>query len=255
MKWNPELYLKYKNERTQPYIDLVRRIPLEFPKRIIDIGCGPGNSTAVLAERYKNCYILGLDNSENMIETAKKQYPNLDFMLFDAGTDEYTIGKFDIVFSNACIQWISNHPKLLKNMMSLLNAGGVLAVQIPINLNEPIHQIINELSASPRWRDLIGNARIFNILPTEEYFSIIGSLSEDFEMWETIYYHRMKSHAEIMEWYMGTGLRPYLQKLNEDDRREFLKQVYQEVVKAYPLQTNGEIIFKFPRFFFIANKS
>ncbi len=143
--WNSEQYLKFKNERTQPAMDLVNRINIDSPKKIIDIGCGPGNSTQILAQRFHNAYIVGVDNSLNMIETARRDYPNLDFKTCDASKDLSTLdNNFDIVFSNACIQWIPDHSQLLENMMGLLKPGGILAVQTPMNYNEPIHKIIGE---------------------------------------------------------------------------------------------------------------
>lgn len=253
--WNSAQYLKFQKERTQPSIDLCRRIECENPKRIIDIGCGPGNSTAVLSERFRNSYILGADNSQNMLEKARNDYPYLDFKLFDAGAEDYSgIGKFDVVFSNACIQWIPEHKKLLKRFMSLLNEGGEIAVQTPMNYTQPIHTIIGEISRRSEWRNKFDEPRIFHTLAREEYYDILSEISSDFEMWETVYYHRMKSHDDIMEWYRGTGLRPYLQALNTADGEEFQRQVYEEVVKVYPTQKNGEVIFRFPRLFFIAKK-
>ena len=136
MNWNSEQYLKFKNERTQPAIDLANRISVQNPKKILDIGCGPGNSTEVLRRKYPDAYILGVDKSEEMIKTAKEKYPNLDFQICDAGAELSKLDHdFDIVFSNACIQWVPNHPQLLREMLGLLNENGVLAVQIPMNLD------------------------------------------------------------------------------------------------------------------------
>ncbi|MGN0114516.1 MAG: methyltransferase domain-containing protein [Acutalibacteraceae bacterium] len=253
-QWNADKYSEFINERTQPAIDLANRISLDNPKKIIDIGCGPGNSTRVLANRFFGAHIVGADNSQDMIDKAKGQNPDLDFMIFDASGDFSKFGEYDIVFSNACIQWIPNHSSLIKNMMSVLKVGGVLAVQTPMNYNEPIHIIIKELAASEKWKNKIKNPRIFYNLTQNEYFDILSELASDFTMWETVYCHRMPSHSSIMEWYKGTGLRPYLQALSDTDAADFESDVYSEVVKAYPIQANGEIIFRFPRFFFTAIK-
>ncbi len=254
-EWNAEQYTKFIKERTQPSIDLVNRIETDNPCEIIDIGCGPGNSTKVLADRFKSAHIIGADKSCNMIDKAKTQYPQLDFMLFDADKDFPELSqKFDIVFSNACIQWIPNHHKLIKNMMDILNDGGILAVQTPMNYKEPIHIIISEITESRKWKDKFKNPRVFYNLAQEEYFDLLSETASDFSVWETIYCHRMASHKSIMEWYKGTGLRPYLNALSEADAREFESEVYNEIVKAYPIQVNGEIIFRFPRFFFMAVK-
>ncbi len=251
--WNSEQYLKYENERTQPAIDLANRIYIDVPKKVIDIGCGPGNSTQILAQRFPNAYILGIDNSPNMIETAKRDYPNLDFKTCDAGKDLSMIDNdFDVVFSNACIQWIPNHNQLLKNMITLLKPGGILAVQTPINYKEPIHKIIEEVSTSEKWKSEFSNPRTFYNLTQSEYFDLLSEISSDFYMWETIYFHNLKSHKDIMEWYRGTGLRPFLNVLTDEKKRLFEQDVFDRVMQEYPTQKNGGIIFRFPRFFFIA---
>lgn len=254
-KWNSKQYLKFVKERTQPAIDLANRIELENPVNIFDMGCGPGNSTKVLSDKFPNACVTGGDNSQNMIDEAKSKYSNLKFIHFDACSDFDKIDKkFDVVFSNACIQWVPNHPVLIRNMMSILNDGGMLAVQTPMNYKEPIHIIISEITKSKKWRDKFSSPRVFYNLTQSGYFDLLSEVSSDFSIWETVYCHRMKSHADIMEWYRGTGLRPYLSALDTDDAAEFEREVFEEIVKAYPIQSNGEIIFRFPRFFFTAVK-
>lgn len=253
--WDSSKYLKFGSERTQPAIDLVNRIHFERPKKIADIGCGPGNSSEVLAQRYKDADILGIDNSPAMIEAARAQHPNIRFMQCDASKDLNSLGKdFDIVFSNACIQWLPDHNTLLKNMMRLLKPGGVIAIQTPMNYQEPIHQIIKQISTSQKWSSEFENPRIFYNLTQSEYYDLLSDIASDFCMWQTTYFHKMKSHSDIMEWYRATGLRPYLNVLSETDKLDFEKDIYNELISAYPKQKNGEIIFRFPRFFFIATK-
>lgn len=254
-EWNAKQYTKFIKERTQPAIDLANRINIANPQEIIDIGCGPANSTRVLHKKFPKAHITGADNSENMLKQAKDSNPELDFILFDASRDFPRLeNKFDVVFSNACIQWVPNHKKLISDMMSILKDGGMLAVQTPMNYKEPIHIIISELTESKKWKDKFANPRIFYNLTQGEYFDLLSEVSSDFSIWETVYCHRMASHTSIMEWYKGTGLRPYLAALNEHDALEFEHDVYKEIEKAYPVQANGEIIFRFPRFFFTAVK-
>lgn len=253
--WSANQYTKFIKERTQPAIDLANKITLSNPRKIIDIGCGPGNSTRVLADKFNDAYIVGADNSQNMLDKAKSLNPDLNFMLFDASRDFTDIKeRFDVVFSNACIQWIPNHRELIKNMMGILNDGGMLAVQTPMNYQEPIHLIIGELIKSRKWKNKFANPRLFYNLTQGEYFDLLSEVTDDFSIWETVYCHRMPSHESIIEWYKGTGLRPYLNELSEHEAEEFEREVYNEVVKAYPIQSNGEIIFRFPRFFFTATK-
>ncbi len=253
--WNAELYSKFLKDRTQPSIDLANRIMSDNPKSIIDIGCGPGNSTRVLKDKFPNARVIGVDSSKDMIKTAESNYNDIEFMMFDAGKDFDKLNdKFDIVFSNACIQWIPNHEKLLKNMMSILNDGGIMAVQTPMNYKEPIHRIIEGLVYSDKWKNYFHNPREFYNLKQEEYFDLLSKISSNFTIWETVYCHRMPSHESIMEWYRSTGLRPYLSALSEKKAAEFEKDVFEQVEKEYPVQENGEIIFRFPRFFFTAAK-
>lgn len=253
--WNSDLYLKFKKERTQPSVDLANAIKTENSKRIIDIGCGPGNSTAVLKKRFPNAHIIGADFSPNMIEKAKADYPDMDFILFDATRDfEKLEDKYDVVFSNACIQWVPNHKKLLSDMMSILKPNGVLAVQVPMNFEEPIHKIIAEVITRKEWADKIGNGRQFYTLKESEYFDVLSDISSDFTMWKTIYMHRMPSHQSIIEWYKSTGMKEYLAVLSDEDKIKFETAVFNEVKKYYPVQKNGEIIFRFPRLFFTSVK-
>lgn len=251
-KWNAEQYLKYAGERTQPAIDLATRIPVEAPERVVDIGCGPGNSTEVLARRFPDAHILGVDNSPEMIEAAREAHPQLEFALCDATTGLEALGTgFDVAFSNACIQWVPDHPALLRRMLALLRPGGTLAIQIPYNFEEPIHRIIAEVSRI--W--LAGqNPRIFYTLAAGDYYDLLAECASSFSIWQTTYYHVMRSHEDILEWYRGTGLRPYLALLAEADRPAFEQDILTRVRAAYPRQRNGDILFRFPRLFMLATR-
>lgn len=255
MKWNAEQYLKFEQERTQPALDLIARIPLHDPQKVLDIGCGPGNSTQQLQKRFPYAEVVGIDSSEEMIKTASAHYPNIKFLLCDATKDLLALNKaYDVVFSNACIQWVPDHPNLLKNMMALLNPGGVLAVQTPINEQEPIHQIIKQTVSEEKWVSSFPNPRVFYNLSVGAYHDVLAELSDHFSIWQITYYHTMHSHQDIMEWYRGTGLRPYLSLLKGEQARAFEEEIYQKVVSSYPVQQNGTVLFPFPRLFFTAVK-
>lgn len=256
-EWDSKQYVEFVNERTQPAVDLASRVHilLNSPAKIADIGCGPGNSTHVLETYFPHADILGVDSSEDMIRAAESAYPALHFKQYDARNDLSALGTdFEVVFSNACIQWIPDHPVLFGNMMNMLRPGGVLAVQTPMNYDEPIHKIITEISTSGRWREKFPDRRIFYNLTPDEYYDLLSDFTGTFSLWQTTYYHRMKSHEAIMEWYRGTGLRPFTSVLSEEDKKAFEAEIYGEVVKAYPVRKNGEICFRFPRFFMIAEK-
>lgn len=256
--WNSEQYLKFKAQRTQPAIDLAARLsgkPQNRDMEVIDLGCGPGNSTRVLKNHFPNAFVIGADNSANMIDKARGDNPDLDFIILDISGDLSEMhGKFDVVFSNACLQWLPNHAEFLPRLFKLLRKGGTLAVQIPMNYDEPIHQIIGRVSESEKWNAYFPEKRIFGTLTQSEYFDIISGMTDDFEMWQTTYCHRMPSIESIIEWYRSTGLRTYLAALSEEKGAEFIADISSELVKEYPKQKNGEIIFRFPRFFFIAER-
>lgn len=250
-EWNANQYLKFKNQRTQPAIDLVNRINIENPKKIIDLGCGPGNSTAVLAERFKGAAILGVDNSEDMITTAKENYPQLDFVFCDIGGDLSGLGSdFDIVFSNACIQWVPDLRNLIKNLLGLVGNDGVLAIQIPFNFSEPIQKIIDEAASG---NEYLTTKRPYHVLTAGEYYDILSGLSDNFDIWEVAYTHVLDSHKDILEWYRGTGMRPYLNALPEDKRPLFEQAVLSRIIQSYPTQKDGKVLFRFPRLFMTAS--
>lgn len=216
--WNSSQYLKFERERTQPSIDLIARIGLNAPLKILDVGCGPGNSTAALKQRFPDAFVLGIDSSPEMIRAAKAHYTDMEFALCDAASELPQLDRdFDVVFSNACIQWVPNHEKLLSDLATLLRPGGILAVQTPMNYKEPIHLIIEELVESGQWKDRIPVKRIFHNLLPGQYYDLLTSLFSEFSIWKTTYYHSLRSHDDIIEWYKGTGLRPYIGALSETD--------------------------------------
>ena len=233
---------------------MANRLEVREAKRILDLGCGTGNSTKILKDKFPDAMVIGADNSDEMLAKAKKTHPDIEFIHLDVGGDLGEVkGKFDIVFSNACLQWIPNHEILLPKLMSLLRQGGVLAVQIPIQSEHPVHIIMNELVTTAKWKDKLSQRNYHN-LSTCEYYDVLSGISDDFEVWETIYCHRMPSYESIIEWYKGTGLRPYLEQLCETDAEEFVSDVYRELKNRYKIQSNREIMFRFPRLFFIAKR-
>mgnify|MGYP004473849081 CR=1 FL=1 len=253
--WNAALYSKFEKDRTLPSYDLVRAVDIR-PKTVLDIGCGIGNSTAVLAEHFPEAHIVGADNSPDMLAHARRTHPSLEFIELDAahGLPNVT-ERYDLVFSNACVQWLPDHKTILPQMLGLLNDGGVLAVQMPQQAKHPMHKLLLETARSPKWTAKIPSLRQYHMLLTEEaYFDLLAANSSSFRMWEVTYYHEMPSHESIVEWYKGTGLRPYLDQLSEADKPLFEADVLARVRELYPVQENGSIIFRFPRLFFTAVK-
>lgn len=256
MKWDSKQYMLFGNERTRPSADLVSQIMLNDPKTVIDLGCGPGNSTENLLKRFPDADILGTDSSEDMLKAAREKYSgtSLRFEKMNISADMEIGGKYDIVFSNACFQWISDHERLIPKLFSMVNDGGVMAVQMPLSYRLVIYDIVRELSESKKWTGYFDKAEKINTLPPERYFDMLSDLTDDFTIWETVYYHRMKSYDDIIEWYKGTGLRPYFNALDDEKSDEFKEDILRELRKNIPMQKNGEVIYKFPRLFFTAKK-
>jgi len=255
--WKPDLYLTFKKERTQPAIDLAVRIDLKDPKRIVDIGCGPGNSTAVLKNRWPEAEIVGVDNSKAMIEQAKKSDREIDWVCKDASGDLSELGKYDIVFSNAAVQWISDQRSLLCNLFDILNSGGILAVQVPNTKDMPVFIEVQKLVKTPKWeRHFSSMSPIHSVHEASYFYDILCGLTKDIELWVTDYHHVMESHKDIVKWYSGTGLRPYLDCFTDDDlENEFLNDFENAIKDRYPLQKDKRVLFPFTRIFFIARKT
>jgi trans-aconitate 2-methyltransferase len=253
--WIPNLYLKFDKERTQPSIDLVSRIDIDHPSRIIDIGCGPGNSTQALVHRWPDSEIIGIDNSPAMIEKAKEDYPNQDWQLLDAGTDEID-GTFDIVFSNATIHWIPGHANLVNKFHNMLSDNGILAIQIPLFWDMPLGKSIASIAEYNRWNSKTqGVKELFTIHDSSFYYDILSELYHSVDIWETDYIHILDSQISILEMIRSTGLRPFLDRLTNDrDKKDFETLVLDEIKKDYPLQKDGKVLFPFKRLFFTAKK-
>jgi len=255
MEWNPEKYLKFTIERLQPSIDLIYRIKHSQPKSIIDIGCGPGNSTMLLASKWPESKILGLDNSSIMIDQAKQDYPNQEWILADAFSYEFD-DKFDIIFSNAVIQWIPNHEQLIKKFYIMLSNEGVLAVQVPLFWEMRLGILIDKVALDPRWSVFTGDvSQIFTIHDHSFYYNQLSKHFKSIEMWQTDYVHIMDSQESILDMIRSTGLKPYLMRIsNEEIKKKFELEVLKKIKIAYPLQEDAKVLLPFKRLFFICKK-
>ncbi len=251
--WNPGLYLKFERERTQPVRDLVARIEVASPARILDIGCGPGNSTGVLQRRWPGADIIGLDNSPAMIEKARQAFPAIRWVQADAGTDLSHLGKFDIVFANASLQWLPNHRELMPRLLRLLNPGGTLAVQIPRFEEMPIASAIEGVTWLPAFSGFFsGFDSGFSYFENGVYYDALCRHSRALDLWVTHYYHVLANHEAIIEWTQSTAMRPYLDRVPEPLHQEFKDRVLERIRPHYPAQCDGKVLFIFKRFFLVA---
>lgn len=246
--WNSSQYLKFEKERTQPAVDLAMRINGN-PKTIVDIGCGPGNSTGILKDCFPDAAITGIDSSPNMIAKAKQAHPDLHFRLLDAASLD---GKYDLLYSNACLQWIPDHKTLIPYLMSRLNDGGILAVQIPINGEEPLFRMIDEVASDPEFGLAEVELPPNGTLTPAEYYEILCGCSSSFDMWETKYYHTLKNHQALVDWVKGSRLRPYLNHLDDDKGKAFEAEIVERSKQLYPFTECGNVVLGFRRFFFTA---
>jgi len=252
-QWDADVYLRFANERTQPSIDLIARIQLHDPRRIIDLGCGPGNSTQALRERWPTASIAGLDNSAEMIEKAKRSYPQGTWILGDAGTWK-TERPYDLVFSNALLHWLPNHADLCRHLLDQVGEGGALAAQLPAHYDSPLHREILAVSKDPGWNDRLEAARTaITREPPALYYDALQSVATRLDLWETIYYHVVDGPESVLEWFRGTGLRPFLEALASNEERSHFEQILLDrYAAAYPRRVSGKVLFPFRRLFFIA---
>ncbi|MEM7505630.1 MAG: trans-aconitate 2-methyltransferase [Pseudomonadota bacterium] len=250
--WQPDLYLRFERDRTRPSEDLLARIP-GGAERVLDLGCGPGNSTALLSERFPGAQITGLDTSPAMLEQATARLPDARFIHADIA-DFQPDEPLDVIFANAVLHWLPDHPTLLPRLMRMLSPGGRLAIQMPINLDEPAWTAMAEVATSGPWAAKLAQSAGARTRPLAQgaLHDILAPLSSDLDQWDTTYAHVMPNHAAIMDWLRGAGLKPWLEPLNGTEADAFLAAYRPRIEAAYPVRADGQILFPFPRRFLVA---
>ena len=186
-----------------------------------------------------------------MIKVARDTYEDIEFEIRDI---DNLVDKYDLVFSNACIQWVPDHYSLIPKLMKSVNENGILAIQIPINDEEPLYRMIDEIVMEPRWNFNHSNIHKIDALNYEEYFNILSRCSKEFDIWITKYLHAMNNYESLLEWIKGTSLRPYLEKLSDSKKAEFEEEILKRIKEKYIKMDNGEVIQGCKRLFFIAKK-
>ncbi|SDP44849.1 trans-aconitate 2-methyltransferase [Ralstonia sp. 25mfcol4.1] len=256
MTWSASQYVQFEDERTRPVRDLVGAIPTANATRVVDIGCGPGNSTEVLAARYGGAEVIGLDSDADMIAAARKRLPNLHFDIADV-TQWADGGPWDVILANAVFQWVPDHASLFPSLVGKLAPGGSLAVQMPDNLNEPPHLLMRETALSGPWAPkLAAAADARTALASERwYYELLKPHCSRVDIWRTIYQHPLTGGAAaVVEWFKGSGLRPFLAPLDEAERAEYLKQYEAALAKVFPAMPEGTVLLPFPRVFIVATR-
>jgi trans-aconitate 2-methyltransferase len=273
--WDATLYLRFGGERARPFFDLLARVGAEMPRYVVDMGCGPGNLTATLAQRWPSAAVCGVDNSPQMIETARQlapaavlrsagspgsgpvmtsHAPGLSFMLDDIRHWEPQ-SLPDLIVSNAVLQWVPGHRELLVRWAGQLADDGWLAFQVPGNFDQPSHVILREMAASARWRSLLRDVELNRqSADPADYAELLAGAGCEVDAWETTYVHILPGEDPVLEWYKGTGLRPVLAVLDADQAADFLAEYGEKIRVAYPPGPFGTL-FPFRRVFTVAHRA
>jgi trans-aconitate 2-methyltransferase len=253
--WSPGLYLKFEDERTRPAVDLLARVPLDGARRCIDVGCGPGNSTELVAARFPDATVTGLDSSPAMVAKARDRLPGLAFETGEIEAWEPR-ERFDLVFANAVFHWVPDHAALLPRLAGTLAPGGCLAVQMPNNLDEPSHRLMRETALDGPWAGTLATAAGMReeIGSFEDYYGWLRGAGCRVDLWQTTYVHALDGAAAIVEWFKSTALRPYLDPLAPEEREAYLARYLAAIERAYPEQADGKALLRFPRLFMVAQR-
>jgi trans-aconitate 2-methyltransferase len=254
LSWSAEQYVAFENERTRPVRDLLAALPPIDAHSVVDLGCGPGNSTEVLAACYPQAKISGIDSSSDMIAAARHRLPHISFTVADLQTWEEA-GPFDVILANAVLQWVDNHESLLPELVARLAPGGTLAVQMPDNLDEPAHRLMRQVAADGPWAAILAASSAARAPQPSAawYYELLRPLCSRVDLWRTTYYHFLHGGADaVVEWFKGTGLRPFLEPLTAAQRGEFLEVYTAAIAKAYPKVADGCVLLPFPRLFLTA---
>lgn len=258
--WNPALYTRFEDERTRPARELLARVPLEAPARVVDLGCGPGNSTELLAARWPEAEVVGVDNSPAMLASARERLPveRWPRVRFEAGdiADWRPAQPVDVIYANAALQWVGGHGSLLPRLFAALAPGGALAVQMPDNLGEPSHRLMRETAARSPWREPIGDAASLReqLLSADGYYDLLAADAAEVDVWRTTYYHRMESADAVVDWLRSTGLKPFVERLDATLAASYVAAYRDGVDQAYPPRADGRRLLAFPRLFFVARR-
>ena len=251
MHWDPQQYGRYADERGRPFLDLVARVGASSPRRVVDLGCGPGSYTALLADRWPSAEILGIDSSPDMI-AATPAGERLSFRVGDV--TEWDPAGTDVIVSNATLQWVPTHRELVSRWAAALPAGGWLAFQVPGNFDSFSHTLMRSLAGSRRWApSLTGILRHDAVGTPEEYAQLLLAAGLRADVWETTYVHVLSGADPVLEWLRGTGLRPIMTALPPAAYAQFEEEFAAQLRQAYPPTEHGTL-FPFRRIFAVGSR-
>ncbi len=255
MAWDPSQYLRFEGHRIRPAIELLQRINLDAPDQIVDLGCGTGNTTALLRNRWPEADVTGVDNSGAMLAIAEHDYPDVNWV--DATIETWEPNApMDLIFANAALHWVDDHDQLIPRLASFLKPGGVLAFQVPDNVNEPTHQLAYDTAFRGEWADVLGPLeRPWPVRPPVDYARILTPLAQSVDAWSTTYVQSMAGKNPVAEWTKGSVLRPMLSLLTDAQGEQFFATYAARILEAYPPESDGSTLLTFRRVFAIAVRS
>jgi len=254
MTWSAKQYVTFEDERTRPVRDLLSALPDIDAGAVIDLGCGPGNSTELLAARFPHAEVRGLDSSPDMIAAARRRLPQVQFTV--GGIGEWRDDRpFDVILANAVLHWVPSHATLLPGLVARLAPHGALAIQMPDNLDDPAHRLMREIAADGPWALALAQAASSRapLGSAGWYYELLQSHCSKVDTWRTTYYHALPGGAgAIVEWFKGSGLLPFLEPLDPASRTAYLARYTAAVARAYPALPDGSVLLPFPRLFVVA---
>ena len=256
MKWSAKQYVVFEDERTRPVRDLLNAVPDTQAHAVVDLGCGPGNSTEMLAARFPRAAVKGVDTSPDMIAAARRRLPQLSFE--NAAIESWAEpGPFDAILANAVLHWVPHHATLMPSLMARLAPGGSLAIQMPDNLDEPAHRLMRKVAAEGPWAAKLSGAAAArtNLQGADWYYDLLKPHSTRVDVWRTVYHHPLAGGADaVVAWFKGSGLRPFLAPLDADQQAEYLRRYREGLAEAYPTRPDGAVLLPFPRLFIVATR-
>ncbi len=245
MRWNPGEYLRFADARARPFLDLMARVEAPNPAYVVDLGCGPGNLTRTLAQRWPDAAVHGVDNSSEMIARARAEAGGERVRFVAADLREWQPEQpVDVFVSNATMQWVPGHLDLLAGFVQMLAPRGWFAFQVPGNFGEPSHTELAGLVSSPRWRPVLEphNLPVPAVAEPDVYLDRLIGLGLRCDVWETTYLQVLPGDDAVLRWMQGTGLRPVLSTLEGDERAEFVDEYAERLRAAYPQRAYGTLL-------------
>jgi trans-aconitate 2-methyltransferase len=252
--WDPNQYLKFTDHRLRPAVDLLARVPLPDAGTVYDLGCGPGNVTKLIAERWPEAKLTGVDSSPDMLDKARP-IKGIAWQLADLATWRAETPA-DVVYSNAAFQWLDHHATLFPHLFAQVKPGGFLAVQMPRSHLNQSHQILYALAREPEWAPSLASLIRDNwVLEPQVYYDWLAPNATALDVWEAIYLHVLEGEDAVLNWVKGSVLRPFLDRLDNADRQKaFLRAYGERLAAAYPRRADGKTLYPFRRLFLVAQR-